>query len=80
MAWIACDDTREVYDEMLFLIQNSWGKYVGGPRRHEQPEGSFWVREKDARAILNSNGSFVFSDVDGFEARQLPKYGLGGWI
>ncbi len=80
MSWIACDDTRKVYDEMLFLIQNSWGKYLGGPKRHGQPEGSFWVREKDARTILNSNGSFVFSDVDGFEAKQLPDYGLGGWI
>ena len=65
---------------MLFLIQNSWGEYLGGPKRHGQPEGSFWVREKDARTILNSNGSFVFSDVDGFEAKQLPDYGLGGWI
>ena len=79
MAWIACDDTREIYDETLFLIQNSWGKWNSGPKRHGQPDGSFWVREKDARSILNSRGSFVFSNVDGFPARQLPDYGLGGW-
>jgi hypothetical protein len=79
MAWIACDDTREIYDETLFLIQNSWGKWNGGPKRHGQPDGSFWVREKDARAILNARGSFVFSDVNGFPAKQLPDYGLGDW-
>lgn len=79
MAWIGCDDTRELYDETLFLIQNSWGKWNRGPKRHGQPDGSFWVREKDARAILNARGSFVFSNVDGFPARQLPDYGLGGW-
>lgn len=80
MAWIACDDTREIYDETLFLIQNSWGVWNGGPKRHGQPDGSFWVRERDARSILSARGSFVFSDVSGFPARQLPDYGLGGWV
>ena len=80
MAWIACDDTREIYDETLFLVQNSWGKWNDGPKRLDQPEGSFWIREKDARAILNSDGSFAFSNVVGFPARQLPNYGLGDWL
>ena len=75
MAWIACDDTRERYNETLFLVQNSWGKWNSGPRVHDQPEGSFWIREKDARGMLASKGSWVFSDVDGFPARQLPDYG-----
>ena len=79
MAWIACDDTREIYNETLFLVQNSWGKWNRGPKRHGQPDGSFWVREKDAKSILNARGSFVFSNVDGFPAKQLPNYGLGGW-
>lgn len=80
MAWIACDDTREIYDETLFLVQNSWGKWNSGPKRHGQPDGSFWIREKDARAILNSDGSFAFSNVVGFPARQLPNYGLGEFL
>ena len=75
MAWIACDDTRERYNETLFLVQNSWGKWNSGPRVHNQPEGSFWIREKDARGMLASKGSWVFSDVDGFPARDLPDYG-----
>jgi len=79
MAWIACDDTGEVYDEMLFLIQNSWGPWNRGPKRHGQPDGSFWVREKDAKSILAARGTFAYSSVKGFPAKQLPDYGLGGW-
>ncbi len=80
MAWIACDDTREIYDETLFLVQNSWGKWNSGPKTHGQPDGSFWIRESSARKMLGARGSFVFSDVDGFPARQLPDYGLGSWV
>ena len=75
MAWIACDDTKKVHRETLFLVQNSWGRWNSGPKTHEQPDGSFWIRESDARAMLASRGSWVFSDVDGFPARQLPNYG-----
>lgn len=75
MAWIACDDTRTRLNETLFLVQNSWGRFNGGPRVHNQPEGSFWIREKDARGMLSGRGSWVFSNVDGFPARKLPNYG-----
>jgi len=74
MAWIACDDTNERYKESLFLVQNSWGKWNSGPKFHEQPDGSFWIREKDARGMLAEKGAWVFSDVDGFPARDLPDY------
>ena len=79
MAWIGCDDTRELFDETLFLIQNSWGKWNDGPKRHGQPDGSFWVRQSDAERILSQRETFVFSDVIGFPARQLPHYGIGEW-
>lgn len=71
MAWTACDDTRERLDETLFLVQNSWGKFNGGPKAHGQPDGSFWIREKDARGMLSGGGAWVFSDVDGFPAREI---------
>mgnify|MGYP003630581224 CR=1 FL=1 len=71
MAWIACDDSRETHNETLFLIQNSWGLWNSGPKKLGQPEGSFWVREKDARGMLSSGGAWVFSDVDGFPARNI---------
>lgn len=80
MAWIACDDTRERFNEMLFLVQNSWGLWNSGPKVHGQPDGSFWIREKDARNMLSQNGSWVFSDVDGFPAKQLPDYGTSSYL
>ena len=71
MAWVACDDSREIYDETLFLVQNSWGVWNGGPKRFDQPDGSFWIRERDARGMLAGNGAWAFSDVDGFPARKV---------
>jgi hypothetical protein len=71
MAWIACDDTKERLNETLFLVQNSWGIWNTGPKVHDQPEGSFWIREKDARGMLSGGGAWVFSDVDGFPARKI---------
>ena len=71
MTWIACDDTRTRHNETLFLIANSWGLWNSGPKVHDQPDGSFWVREKDARGMLSGGGAWVFSDVDGFPARKI---------
>ena len=80
MAWIGCDDTHEIHSETLFLLQNSWGRWNSGPKRHGQPDGSFWIREKDARGMLSERGSWVFSDVDGFPARELPDYGTSSYL
>ena len=80
MAWISCDDTRTVHNETLFLVQNSWGRWNSGGKRHGQPDGSFWIREKDARGMLSGKGSWVFSDVDGFPARKLPDYGTSTYL
>lgn len=71
MAWVAMDDSREIYDETLFLVQNSWGVWNGGPKRFDQPDGSFWIRQRDAEVMLSQNGSWVFSDVDGFPPRDV---------
>jgi hypothetical protein len=71
MAWIAMDDTHEIHKETLFLVQNSWGIWNNGPKRLDQPEGSFWIRESDAAYMLSLNGSWVFSDVNGFPPRQV---------
>lgn len=71
MAWVAMDDTHEIYNETLFLVQNSWGLWNGGEKRFDQPDGSFWIRERDAAEMLSQNGSWVFSDVDGFPPRKV---------
>lgn len=71
MAWIAMDDSHEVHNETLFLVQNSWGMWNGGEKRLDQPDGSFWIRQGDAEYMLSQNGSWVFSDVDGFPPRKV---------
>lgn len=71
MAWVAMDDSHEIYNETLFLVQNSWGVFNGGPKRFDQPDGSFWIRESDAAGMLRQNGSWVFSDVNGFPPRKV---------
>ena len=38
------------------------------------------IREKDARGMLAQQGSWVFSDVDGFPARNLPDYGTATYL
>jgi len=78
--WIGVDDTKTRLKETLFLVQNSWGKWNSGPRVHGQPEGSFWIHEADARNMLAAQGSWVFSNVDGFPARDLPDYGTASYL
>ena len=71
MAWIGCDDTKTRLNETLFLIQNSWGLWNGGPKVHEQPDGSFWIREADAAGMIAQEGAWVFSNVQGFPRRKI---------
>lgn len=80
MAWIGCDDSRQIFNEMLFLVQNSWGRWNSGPKRLDQPDGSFWIRESVARRMLAGRGSWVFSNVEGFPARDLPDYGTTEYL
>ncbi len=71
MAWIACDDTREIYNETLFLIQNSWGIWNSGPIFRDQPQGSFWIRQRDAEFIIAQEGCWALSNFEGFPPRKV---------
>ena len=76
MAWIAVDDTRERHNETLFLVQNSWGLWNSGPKVHDQPDGSFWIRESDAAGMISGNGAYAFSSFNGFKPQKLPDIGF----
>jgi hypothetical protein len=78
MAFIGCNDTKK-NGGPGFLIQNSWGKWNGGDKSYDQPDGSFWIDYATAQRMLNARGSWVFSDVDGFPPRKLPDYGKSLW-
>jgi hypothetical protein len=75
MAWIACDDTGS---EPLFLVQNSWGKWNDGghPDWGPIPDGSFLIAADVAADMLAQNGSYAFSEFDGFPVQKLPNYGF----
>jgi len=68
MAGVGCDDSdwsRKKYDGSLFLILNSWGKWNGGKKRLEQPDGSFWVRERHLKAEIDQGGVYIIASVRG---------------
>ena len=79
MAWIACDDTG---NEPLFLVQNSWGKWNDGghPDWGPIPYGSFLITSEVAANMLAQNGSYAFSEFDGFPVQKLPDYGFNTYL
>lgn len=71
MSFGAMDDTRDIFNETLFLILNSWGAWNGGPKRLQQPDGSFWVRQSVAEDIIAQGSMWALSNVDGFPAQKI---------
>lgn len=54
------------------LCQNSWSKYVSGPKfPPDQPDGSFWVDAAVATRMLSGGDSFAVSGAEGFKFRDL---------
>lgn len=77
MAWTAVDDK---HSRPSVLVQNSWGKWNSGPKRHGQPDGSFWIDFDVAERMIKQRGTWAFSNVDGFPPRALPDYGSGDYL
>jgi len=69
MSILAVDDE---YKRPGVLVQNSWGVWNGGPKRHDQPDGSFWVdAEVIEKRIFSQGDSWAFSGYEGFKPRKL---------
>lgn len=69
MSILGVDDS---YKRPGVLVQNSWGVWNGGPKRHNQPDGSFWVdAEEIERRVLSKGDSWAFSGYEGFKPRKL---------
>lgn len=69
--WICGVDDE--YKRPGVCVQNSWGPdWIGGPKRNNQPEGSFWVdaREIETR-ILKTGDCWAFSGYDGFKPQKI---------
>lgn len=53
-------------------IQNSWGpNWVGGPKRHGQPDGSFWVDAEVIDDMVKQGMSYAISNFSGFVEQSL---------
>lgn len=54
------------------LIQNSWGVWNTGPKRNDQPDGSFWVdADVFEKRMLSGKDSWAYSGYKGFKPRKL---------
>ena len=68
MLFIAVDDE---YKRPGLLCMNSWGpNWISGPKRHGQPDGSFWVDAKVVTSMLRRQDSFALSSFNGFPAQK----------
>ncbi|SFH97275.1 hypothetical protein [Planctomicrobium piriforme] len=70
MCFIAADDS---FGRPGLLCDNSsWGAtYFSGPKRHEQPDGTFWVDADTCNKMLRQNDSFAVSGFKGFPKRNI---------
>lgn len=71
MAFIAADDE---FKRPGLLCNNSWGNWVSGPTRHDQPSGSFWVDADVVNRMLGQGDSWAFSSYIGYKPRELNLY------
>lgn len=54
------------------LCMNSWGpNWISGPKRHDQPDGSFWVDAETADRMLRRGDSYALAGYEGFEKRNI---------
>lgn len=67
MAVIGLDDA---HSRPGVLIDNSWGaSWVSGPKRHDQPDGSFWCDADVFERMLSGHDSFAISSFEGYPAK-----------
>jgi hypothetical protein len=69
MCFVSVDDA---FSRPGLLCNNSWGaSWISGPKRHNQPDGSFWVDADTVNKMFAQGDSWAFSGYKGFEPREL---------
>lgn len=57
------------------LVQNSWGAFwASGPKRHGQPDGSFWCDASTIDSAMKQGDSVAFSGYVGYPRNDIPDY------
>lgn len=76
--WYHCMFLGAVDDEYKrpgALAINSWGPdWVTGPKRHDQPEGSFWIDAEHIDNAMKQGDSIAMSTYKGYPAVVVPPY------
>jgi hypothetical protein len=69
--WICAMDDE--YKRPGVCVQNSWGpNWIAGPKRHDQPDGSFWVdAEEIEKRVLKTGDCWAFSGYEGFKPQKI---------
>lgn len=71
MVFIGVDDADS---RPGLLCMNSWGtNWISGPKRHDQPDGSFWVDADVVDRMLRGDDSFAISGFNGYPAPDSKK-------
>lgn len=68
MCFVAVDDA---YKRPGLLCCNSWGNWINGPKRHDQPNGSFWVDARIVDKMLRERDSYALSNLEGFGSQNM---------
>jgi len=73
MAILGIDDE---YRRPGALVQNSWGGdvWVSGPKRHDQPDGSFWCDAATIDSAMKQGDSIAISGYIGYPRVDIPDY------
>jgi len=69
MLLIGFDDA---YSRKGVCCWNSWGDVHSGPKRHNQPDGSFWIEKKDIEYGMKSEDSYALSCYVGYPRVDVP--------
>lgn len=69
MYFCAADDE---FKRPGLLCMNSWGPdWISGPKRLDQPDGSFWVDAEVVNRMLRERDSFLLSELVGFPRQSI---------
>lgn len=67
MVFIGVDD-RE--GKQAACLLNSWGpNWVRGPKRFDEPDGTFWAKKKDVERMIDQGDCYVILPVQGLPVR-----------
>jgi len=72
--WYHCMCANALDDKFRrpgLCIQNTWGTWNSGPKRHNQPDGSFWVDADVINKMLKQGDSWALSGYEGFKPRKI---------